>query len=308
MLLGSWVSSIFSVTLQDTASLGKTPDKMSSPTDKIVITNERVTGPPGTEMLRLSGLAQESKAEILDIACGGGILTNEVLKTASEHSSLQLDRIIAGDIDPNMLNIMTNRKDAAIKYDPTSNWSQVSTEKMDQASLPSPDSTFTHVFNNFGIFFSPTEDSVLSETYRVLKPSGKAGFTSWKSIAWWPLIAEPALAKFLPEAPKLPSPEGLFPAKGWHDVTAIPPKLEKAGFREVEVSEFKFALDIEVAPFAEAITLLVQSIARRVWSGEEFERFSKWVSWALLKYINEHYVEGIVDVTMTAIITLGVKE
>lgn len=259
-------------------------------------------------MLRLSELAQESNAKILDIACVGGIITNEVLKTVSGHSNFQLDRIIAGDIDPQMLNFVTNRQDAAIKAEPTSNWSQVSTEKMDQASLPSPDSSFTHVFNNFGIFFSPIEDSVLSETYRVLKPSGKAGFTSWKSIAWWPLIAGPALAQFLPEAPKLPSPEGLFPAKNWHDVTAIPPKLEKAGFRDVEVSEFKFALDIGVAPFAEAITLLVQSIARRVWSGEEFERFDKWVNWVLLKYINEHYVEGIVDVTMTAIITLGVKE
>ncbi|KAM0720658.1 hypothetical protein Q7P37_004795 [Cladosporium fusiforme] len=280
---------------------------MASLQDKVIITNERVTGSPGVEMIRVSGLAHESNAEILDLACGGGIITNEIIKTASEHSNLNLNRIIAGDIDPRMLDFVANRRDAAIKADTNSHWSRVETQRIDQASLPSPDGTFTHVFSNFGIFFSPAEDSVLSETYRVLKTSGKAGFTSWKSIAWWPTIADPALAQFLPEAPKLPSPDGFFSATGWNDVNAIPAKLEKAGFQDVQVSEFKFRLEIEAEPFANATALLVQSIAKRVWSEEEFGKFGGRVEGALLKFINEHYESGIVDGSMTAIITLGTK-
>lgn len=280
---------------------------MASQTDKTIVTNERVTGPPGVEMLRLSGLAQEGNAEVLDVACGGGIITNEVLKTAMDHPNLKLSRMIAGDIDDQMLKFVANRRDAATNTDSGSNWSRVETQKMNQASLPSPDSSFTHVFNNFGIFFSPVEDAVLAETYRILKPSGKAGFTSWKSIAWWPKIADPALAQLLSEAPKLPSPDGLFPAKGWNDLTAIPSKLEKAGFQDVRVSEFTFALNIEAEPFTEAIALLVQSIAKRVWSDDDFAEFGGKIEAALLRYINEHYQSGIVDGNMTAIITLGTK-
>lgn len=280
---------------------------MASQADKTIWTNERVTGPPGVEMLRLSGLDQESSAEILDLACGGGIITNEVLKTASKHPNLQVRRITAGDISPGMLDFVARRRETAIKAESNSGWSRVETQKMDQASLPSPDSSFTHVFGNFGIFFSPVEDMVLAETYRVLKPTGKAGFTSWKSISWWPKIAVPALAHFLPEASKLPSPDGMFAAKGWNDVSAIPAKLEKAGFKDVSVSEFKFPLKVEAEPFADATAQLVQLIAKKVWSEEEFRKFGGAIEEALLKYIQENYEGGIVTEDMTAIITLGTK-
>lgn len=73
----------------------------------VVATNEKVTGPPGAEMLRRSGItsADFSELHVLDNACGGGILTSELLKLAEQHpDSMKLNRLVAGDIDEQMLN------------------------------------------------------------------------------------------------------------------------------------------------------------------------------------------------------------
>lgn len=282
---------------------------MASTFDKVIITNERVTGVPGAEMLRLSGIEQQNEVDVLDLACGGGMITSELLETASRQPNLHINKILAGDIDDQMLDFVTRKREFnVVKTNSQSQWSRVETQKMNEASIPQPDSTFTHVFNNFGIFFCPDQDSALSETYRVLKPSGIAGFTSWKAISWWAEVAEPALAKFLPEATKLPHPSGMFPSSGWNDPDAIPAKLERAGFVDVRVTELVFPPRVEAEPFAAATAFLVKSIAKRVWSEEDFGKFGDQIKPALLKYLKETYEDGIWDGNMKAIITLGSRK
>jgi ubiquinone/menaquinone biosynthesis C-methylase UbiE len=278
---------------------------MASPTQEIVTTNERVTGPPGMEMLRLSNLSHQTPIEALDLGCGGGIITSQLLNSTSN-----IKRIVAGDIDDQMLALVTAKRDSEINNKTTSNdntWSLVEVQKMNQTSIPHPPSTFTHVFNNFAIFFLPDDSPALAETYRVLEPSGQAGFTSWKSIAWWTAVVEPALSQHLPEAPKLPNPSVMFGASGWGDVDAIRAKLEKHGFADVRVSEFKFAPMVEAVPFAKATALLVQGIARRVWSEDEFKGFGVKIEGALLRHL-KNFENGVWDGEMTAIVALGTKE
>jgi SAM-dependent methyltransferase len=280
---------------------------MASPSQEIVTTNERVTGPPGMEMIRLSNLPQHPSIEALDLGCGGGIITSQLLESTSN-----IKRIIAGDIDDQMLAIVTAKRDTEISHsndnNTTTNWSLVQVQKMNQTTIPHPTSTFTHVFNNFAIFFLPDDSPALTETYRVLSPSGQAGFTSWKSIAWWAAVVEPALAQDLPGAPKLPNPSALFGASGWSDDDAIRAKLEKTGFEGVRVSEYKFAPMVEAVPFAKATALLVQGIAKRVWSEEHFGQFGGKIEGALLQYLEENFEDGVWDGEMTAIVALGTKE
>jgi ubiquinone/menaquinone biosynthesis C-methylase UbiE len=280
---------------------------MSSPSQEIVTTNERVTGPPGMEMLRLSNISQHPSIEALDLGCGGGIITSQLLESTSNN----IKRIVAGDIDDQMLALVTAKRDSEINNKTISKnntWSLVEVQKINQASIPHPPSTFTHVFNNFAIFFLPDDSPALAETYRVLKPSGQAGFTSWKSIAWWTAVVDPALSQHLPEAPKLPNPSGLFGPSGWGDVDAIRAKLEKHGFADVKVSEYKFAPMVEAAPFAKATALLVQGIAKRVWSEEKFEEFGEKIEGSLFKFLLQEFEDGVWDGEMTAIIALGTKE
>lgn len=276
---------------------------MDTPAQAIVTTNERVTGPPGVEMLKLANINQQSEIEVLDLACGGGIISSELI----DNSSLKIKHIIAGDLDDQMLTFTSTKRDSILKSSPDSNWSRVETQKMSQTSLPLPNASFDYVFNNFGIFFHPDENATLTETLRVLKPNGTAGLTSWKAIAWWAEVADPALAQYLPEAPKLPAPGGLFPTKGWNDPEAIPAKLEQAGFRDVKVSEYKFKPKVEAKPFAQATGFLVRSIAKRVWSEDVYGKFGADIEAALVQYLKANYEGGIWDGDMTAIITLGSK-
>jgi ubiquinone/menaquinone biosynthesis C-methylase UbiE len=254
-------------------------------------------------MLKLANIIQQTELEILDLACGGGIISSKL----ADNKSLTIKRIVAADLDDQMLAFTSTKRDAILKTSPDSPWSRVETQKMNQTSLPLPDATFDYVFNNFGVFFHPDEKATLTETLRVLKPNGTAGLTSWKAIAWWAEVADPALAQYLPEAPKVPAPGGLFPTKGWNDPEAIPAKLEQAGFRDVKVSEYKFKPKVEAEPFAQATGFLVQSIAKRVWSEDVYGKFGGQIEGALVQYLKAKYEGGVWGGDMTAIITLGTK-
>lgn len=272
------------------------------PAQRVALINEKVTGPPSAEMLRLSEIQTESEVEVLDNATGAGILTDNLLGIAEKTAGLTITRVVAGDLDDTML---ASADDKAHKS--PYNWDPVMIEKIDQQSIPHPDASFTHVFSNFGIFFCQDDAKALSEAYRVLKPSGIAGFTSWKTIQWWSDMAMPALSKYLSDAPALPPPGGLFPGAVWTDPSAIPTKLMKAGFEDVKISEYKFQPLVGAEEFAEATGVLVKIVAKRLWSEEAFAKYAGGIESAILSYLRENYKDGVWDGYMTAIITLGKK-
>lgn len=272
---------------------------------RIIATNELVTGPPVAEMLRQSGLPGSNEAEpleIMDNACGGGVGTAELLKLAKEHpTGLKIKRIVASDIDQKMVSYVEERSKV-------SNWTNVEVMKIDQQSVPLADNTFSHVFNGFGIFFCPDDAAAISETFRILKPGGLAGFTSWKKITWWESVAMPALAAFVPDAPALPSPQTVFPARGWSDPDAIPARLEKGGFKNIKVSEYSFTPDVPAEEFAEATAVLVQVIIKRLWSEDDNKNYGDKIEPALLRYLKENFPNGRWNGQMIALISTGRKE
>jgi ubiquinone/menaquinone biosynthesis C-methylase UbiE len=269
---------------------------------RVVATNEKVTGPAGLEMLRRSCSAPPSEPwDVLDNATGGGVLVNHILSMAQQFpDSIKIKKIVAGDNDDRMLEYTRQRsKD--------SNWNNVEVMHIDQTSIPLSDESFDYIFSNFGIFFHPDDEKTLSETYRTLKSGGMAGFTSWKSIAWWPSVAVPAISKYMPDAPALPPNVNIFPAKGWTEVSSIPPKLEKAGFQDVQVSEYAFTPDVEAEEFAEATAVLVKVVMQRLWSKEDVEKYGGNVEEVLLRYLKENYEGGKWNGQMVALITVGRK-
>lgn len=291
------------------ASTSSTVLNTNPPTPRIVATNEKVTGPPAAELLRRSGIASSGteSLNVLDNACGGGILTAEVLKLAKQHpDSMRLHRMVAGDIDEKMLGYVRNKREItdAVQRE---FWLGVEVKLVDQQSIPLPEFTLTHVFSNFGIFFCQDDEKALREAYRVLKPGGTVGFTTWKTIAWWSEIAQPAIAQYIPGAPALPSPGQLFPPRGWSDPDAIPSKLENAGFWDVRVTEYSFTPDVEAEEFAEAAGSLVKVVTKKLWSEEQNVEFAGRVEPALLRYLRENYNDGKWDGKMTVIITLAQK-
>jgi ubiquinone/menaquinone biosynthesis C-methylase UbiE len=147
---------------------------------RVTLTNEKVTGPAAAELLRQSKIVEAHEVEILDNATGAGVLVDKLLDLTTTHPGFQVKRIVAGDIDDSMLVF------AAIKQQEVSRssaWKDVNIAKIDQMAIPCDDNSFTHVFSNFGIFFCQHDSKALSEAYRVLKPGGIVGFTSWKACA-----------------------------------------------------------------------------------------------------------------------------
>ena len=264
------------------------------------IENEKVTGPVALQLIQKSGIVHSSSDElvVLDNACGGGIVTRELFNLVQNDK--QIKRIVTGDLDDRML--------AYVKQlSAESGWQQVETKQFDQASAPFDEATFTHVFSNFGIFFSPKDAEVLAETYRILQSGGIAGFASWKAITWWQEIALPALNKYVPGTPELPNPANIFPSPGWTDPEKVRSKLESAGFKDVQVDEYSFTPDVEPEGFSAACAFLVRGLAARLWSKEDNEKFADQIQPAMLRYLKENYADGKWTGKMTAIISLGKK-
>ncbi|OQO10521.1 hypothetical protein B0A48_03818 [Cryoendolithus antarcticus] len=274
---------------------------------RVALISENVTGPPGAEMLRLSDIASCEQVSILDNASGAGILVSHLIDLAANTPHLQLQRIVAGDVDPSALTYARERQEAHLTTNSSSAWSKVDIQKIDQHRIPFPDSSFTHVFANLGILFSPNDSKALSETYRVLQTDGTAGFTTWKGIKWWAELAKPAFAQYLPDAPALPAPEDVFPSPGWKDPNAILEKMDRAGFTEVKVTEFDFAPVVVPEEFCEATAVLVKLIAKRAWSEADFGLHAEKLEGAMLRYFREEFGEGKKEVRMTALITIGKK-
>ncbi|KAK3056236.1 hypothetical protein LTR09_002743 [Extremus antarcticus] len=283
-----------------------TPQALSTvpASERVLATNEKVTGPAGAELIRRSGITNStasSPLDVLDNACGGGVITSLLQDLTSQHpDTVNISRITASDNDESMLNY-TRQRSQNFK------WTNVEVKQMDQTSTSWPDEAFNYIFSNFGIFFHPNDAATLSETYRALRPDGVAGFTSWKSIAWWPSVAVPAFKSYLPDAPALPPNVNIFPAKGWTELESIPEKLEKAGFKDVRVGEYGFTPEVEAEEFAEATAVLVKVVMRRLWSEVDFANYQGKVEEVMLKYLRENYASGKWDGKMVAIITTGKK-
>ncbi|TKA22461.1 hypothetical protein B0A50_08004 [Salinomyces thailandicus] len=273
---------------------------------RIIAVNEKVTGPPAAEMLRRCEITNP-QLNILDNACGGGILTAEVLRLAAQQpEGFHLDKVVAGDIDEQMLSYVRQRKENNTVAQPNA-WEIVTAERIDQQDIPYPAGTFTHIFNNFGVFFCPDDTKAMSETLRALKHGGTAGFTSWKNISWWSEIAQPALAEYIPEAPTLPAPGQLFPNRGWSDPSVIPGKMQSVGFTDVRVDEYSFTPNVEPADFAEAMAVLVKVGTKRLWSEDENKEFAGRIENALLHYMKGKWEGGRWTGKMVAIMALGKK-
>ena len=117
----------------------------------------------------------------------------------------------------------------------------------------------------------------------------------------------PAIDAFIPDAPKLPSPGTVFPVRGWSDPAATSGKLENAGFRDVQVSEYAFTPDAGAEDFAEATAVLVKVVTKRFWSEEENQKHGDQIEPALLRYLKENFSNGKWNGQMVALIALGKK-
>lgn len=103
---------------------------------------------------------------ILELACGTGILTTHLSRAMSPRAKLT-----ATDLNPDMLAIAQTKKVPG----------NIEWRAADAGQLPFADGSFDAVACQFGVMFFPDKAAALREVRRVLTPGGLLAFSVWGS-------------------------------------------------------------------------------------------------------------------------------
>jgi len=175
---------------------------------------------------------------ILDLGCGPGTVTQQLLDTPSFAIPAGA-RLVAGDLSPGMISVLTAvaaTKTAATtpaagpstSHHPV--WKTLEPIVLDIQDLSRfPSATFSHVLAAFIFWFAPDPRRALREARRVMAANGVLTLTSWRDIRW---IRE---LNAIATQVRPGRPARWFVPDAWASVEGVRAELEATGFVDVEV-------------------------------------------------------------------------
>lgn len=119
----------------------------------------------GERLVEIAGPA--AGAQVLDVAVGRGAVMFPAARRVGSRG-----RVIGTDITPEMLRETAREIQGA-------GLENVELRQMDAGQLEFPDGAFDWVLCGFALWFFPDPQRALQEFYRVLKPGGHLGLTTW---------------------------------------------------------------------------------------------------------------------------------
>ncbi|KAI7543656.1 hypothetical protein KC331_g7270 [Hortaea werneckii] len=268
---------------------------------KIALVNEIITGPPADFMLGKSGIYDDQRRiKMLDNATGvGNLLMRFLEQMRKRHRHLDADQVIGADTDARYVEWL----DARAKQQGY----RVQSLQLDQQDTGLEPDAFTHVFNNFGVFFAPKESAALRDTLRLLQDGGLAFFSSWQKISWWYEVVISAMERYLPDAPALPDPLDLFRKLGWTEGQSTEQKLRNAGFTAVGSEVYSSTPQIDAQSFAAAAAVLFKAVTGKTWDAESREKYESLIEAALYKHLISTWNDGRWTGEVSALVTWGRK-
>jgi ubiquinone/menaquinone biosynthesis C-methylase UbiE len=165
-------------------------------------------------------LKDEQPKNVLEIACGTGILTRRL-----RDSLAPAVRLVATDLNPGML---------AFAQEKFSTSENLEWQDADAEALPFDEGSFDAVVCQFGLMFVPDKESVMRECYRILSSGGVFLFNVWDSIERNPFaqIAHTTIASFFEHDP----PSFYELPFGFYDTDLIRGLLQSARFKAITAS------------------------------------------------------------------------
>ncbi|MEE8519229.1 MAG: class I SAM-dependent methyltransferase [Dehalococcoidia bacterium] len=241
-------------------------------------TTEVITGGFVPQLLDAAGVTTDTR--FLDVAAGAGAVS---LAAAARGAS-----VFATDLAPQMIDRLKERAaEAGLTLDGRA---------MDGQALEIEDNSFDAVCSNFGLFFFPDPGAGVREIHRVLKPGGRAAFTTWSlGTDGWQALMREARQRSIPDAPS----SGINTE--FQEPDAMMRSLEEAGFANVQASTIN-------APFSQSVEWVLGNY-QAIWmprnrlSAEQKELFDE----AFLGLVNERFGSGTVSLTREAHVASGQK-
>ena len=170
-----------------------------------------------------SRFAVKPGADVLELACGTGILTRELVSPSRPAVAL-----MATDLNEPMLDTAK-----ALVRDRAVSWRVV-----DATSLPFADASYDAVVCQYGVMFFPDKVKAAREARRVLRPGGQFVFNVWGTLAENrpSLITHETLARFFAEGP----PPFMMVPFGYNDREQIQADLRAGGFSSMRMETVDF--------------------------------------------------------------------
>ncbi len=165
------------------------------------------------------------KGEVLELACGTGIVTHRLRERVDAFF-----RVVATDISEDMLAYARSKVKGKVDW-----------RKADAAELPFKPETFGLVVCGLGVMFVPDKKKVFSEVRRVLLEGGAFVFNVWDGLERNPQGA--STAKVFDEL--FPGDEEMQFAKipySWNDEAVIRQHLDDARFGDVRIEPVRFEI------------------------------------------------------------------
>jgi ubiquinone/menaquinone biosynthesis C-methylase UbiE len=184
---------------------------------------DRYLGPSFFEPFAIDLAARldpERHRNVLEVACGTGIVTRRLRDILSAEA-----RLVATDLNPAMIALAQNKFDS--KED-------VVWQEADAGALAFGDGSFDAVVCQFGVMFFPDKEAAMRQAHRVLSSGGIFLFNVWDSFEENPVArtTHETIASFFDSDP----PSFYQTPFGFHDANLIRRLLERAGFKEIEIS------------------------------------------------------------------------
>ncbi|MEK6702966.1 MAG: class I SAM-dependent methyltransferase [Planctomycetota bacterium] len=160
-------------------------------------------------------LAVREGERVLELACGTGIVTREIVKTLPKSAKL-----LATDLNQAMLDVA--KVEVADDY-------RVTYQAVDACELPFGDGSFEAIACQYGVMFFPDKVKAMAAAKRVLAPGGRYIFNVWDSLEHNPIpraVHETLAAMF----PVNPIPFLAKTPYGYSDRAEIERVVQAGGF------------------------------------------------------------------------------
>lgn len=162
--------------------------------------------------------------QVLDVACGTGILT----RTAAGHAGPG-SRVVGVDVNPAMIDVARSV--------PVPDGCDITWMEGDGTALDLPDDTFDLVLCQQGLQFFSDRDAGVREMWRVLRPGGRAVVAVWQGVDAHPLYAALSAAEMDHLEPLGVGRDELVAPFSLGDASELHRLFTGAGFPQVELTE-----------------------------------------------------------------------